>query len=71
MLIGGAKIAMSQNEPVRITFMRSRLGPRAFLIDSNLEIYSIEELRDMAARKVDFVVIDETSGDDVTRVLLA
>jgi hypothetical protein len=62
---------MSQNQPVRITFMRSRLAPRAFLVDTNLDLHSLEELRDWAARKVDFIVVDENSGKDATRVLLA
>jgi hypothetical protein len=62
---------MTQDEPVRITFMRSRLAPRAFLVDANLDLHSLDELRDWAARKVDFIVVDETSGEDITRVLLA
>lgn len=70
-LVGLAPVAMSQDEPVRITFNRSRLEPRAFLVDTNLDIHSLEELRHWAARKVDFIVLDESSGHDVTRVLLA
>ena len=62
---------MPSTEPIRITFMRSRVAPRAFLFDSNLDTYSLEELRDWAARGVDFIVIDESSGEDVTRILLA
>ena len=64
-------LAMAQNEPMRITFMRSRLAPRAFLVDANLDLHSLEELRDWAARKVDFIAVDESSGEDITRVLLA
>lgn len=62
---------MTKGDAIRITFMRSRLTPRAFLVDSNLDVHSLEELREWAARKVDFVVVDESSGEDVTRVLLA
>jgi len=51
--------------------MRSRLAPRAFLVDANLDLHSLEELRDWAARKVDFIAVDESSGEDITRVLLA
>lgn len=70
-LVGLAQVAMSQDEPVRITFFRSRLEPRAFLVYTNLDIHSLEELRHWAARKVDFIVLDESTGHDVTRVLLA
>ena len=62
---------MDRNGPIRITFIRSRLAPRAFLVDTNLDLHSLEELRDWAARKVDFIVVDESSGEDITRVLLA
>jgi hypothetical protein len=62
---------MAPKEPVRVFFIRSRLAPRAFLVDSNLDLHSLEELRDWAARKVDFIVLDESSGEDITRVLLA
>jgi hypothetical protein len=62
---------MPLTEPIRITFMRSRVGPRAFLFDANLDPRSLEELRDWAKRGLDFVVIDESSGEDVTRILLA
>ena len=49
---------MPLTEPIRITFMRSRVAPRAVLVDSNLDPHSLEELRDWAKRGVDFVVID-------------
>ena len=62
---------MDRNGRMRIMFMRSRLAPRAFLVDTNLDLHSLEELRDWAARKVDFIVVDESSGEDITRVLLA
>ena len=59
---------MSANDPIRITFVRSKIAPRALLVDSNL---SLEELRIWAERKRDFVIIDEATGEDVTRILLA
>jgi hypothetical protein len=62
---------MPLTEPIRITFMRSRVAPRVFLFDANLDPRSLEELRDWAKRGIDFVVIDESSGEDVTRILLA
>jgi hypothetical protein len=59
---------VSANDPIRITFVRSKIAPRALLVDSNL---SLEELRIWAERKRDFVIIDEATGEDVTRILLA
>jgi hypothetical protein len=62
---------MSSHEPIRITFMRSRVTTRAFLIDPNLDLHSLEELRGWARRKKAFVIIDGSTGDDITRILLA
>lgn len=62
---------MPANEPLRITFMRSRIAPRAFLVDTNLDVHSLEELRVRAARHADFVIIDESTGEDVTQIVLA
>jgi hypothetical protein len=62
---------VSANDPIRITFVRSKIAPRAFLVDSNLDSHSLEELRIWAERKRDFVIIDEATGEDVTRILLA
>jgi polyhydroxyalkanoate synthesis regulator protein len=44
---------------------------RAVLYDEQLDLRSLEDLRDWAARGVDFVVIDSETGEDVTRILLA
>jgi polyhydroxyalkanoate synthesis regulator protein len=41
------------------------------LYDEQLDLRSLEDLRDWAARGVDFVVIDSETGEDVTRILLA
>ncbi len=54
-----------------IKFHRHRYAPRAMLFDEELELRSIDELREWAARAADFVVIDSETGEDVTRVLLA
>jgi hypothetical protein len=54
-----------------IKFHRHRCAPRAVLFDEELELRSIDELREWAARTADFVVIDSETGEDVTRVLLA
>jgi hypothetical protein len=45
--------------------------PRGFLIDAELNSVSIETLRQWAARRVDFVVTDPDTGEDITRILLA
>jgi hypothetical protein len=62
---------MSANEPIRIAFIRSKIAPRAVLVDSNLDAHSLEELRNWAEQKRDFVIIDKATGEDVTRILLA
>jgi polyhydroxyalkanoate synthesis regulator protein len=54
-----------------VKFHRHRYAPRAVLFDEELELRSIDELREWAAKAVDFVVIDTASGEDITRVLLA
>jgi polyhydroxyalkanoate synthesis regulator protein len=57
--------------PRIVKFHRHRYTQRAVLFDDELELRSIEELRDWAVRGVDFVVIDTETNEDVTRVLLA
>ncbi|MFY9896007.1 MAG: hypothetical protein WAK63_17960 [Xanthobacteraceae bacterium] len=54
-----------------VKFHRHRYAPRAVLFDEELELRSIDELREWAAKAVDFVVIDTASGEDITQVLLA
>lgn len=54
-----------------VKFHRHRYTPRAVLFDEELELRSIDELREWAACAVDFVVIDAETGEDITRVLLA
>jgi polyhydroxyalkanoate synthesis regulator protein len=54
-----------------IKFHRHGNAQRAVLYDEQLDLWSLEELRNWAADGVDFVIIDSESGEDVTRVLLA
>jgi polyhydroxyalkanoate synthesis regulator protein len=58
-------------EPRIIKFHRHRYAQRAVLYDEQLDLRSIEELRDWVAQDVDFAVIDSETGEDVTRVVLA
>jgi hypothetical protein len=62
---------MARQEPIKIKYHRSRSLPRGFLIDDNLDDHSLDELREWAARKVNFVVIDSDTGEDITRIMLA
>jgi polyhydroxyalkanoate synthesis regulator protein len=57
--------------PRIVKFHRHRYAQRAVLFDDELELRSLDELRDWATRGVDFVVIDSETNEDVTRVLLA
>ena len=54
-----------------IKFHRHRFAKRAVLFDEELELRSLDELREWAARGEDFVIIDSESGEDITRILLA
>ena len=54
-----------------IKFHRHGHAQRAVLYDEQLDLRSLEDLRDWAARGVDFVVLDSETGEDVTRILLA
>jgi hypothetical protein len=62
---------MERKEPIKINFHRSRSLPRGFLIDENLDDHSLDELRKWATRKINFVVIDSDTGEDITRIMLA
>ncbi len=54
-----------------VKFHRHRYAPRAVLFDEELELRSIDELREWTTKAVDFVIIDTATGEDITRVLLA
>jgi len=58
-------------EPVVVKFVRSKLHPLGYLVDPDLNLRSVDELRRWAARQRNFVVVDSASGEDITRVLLA
>jgi polyhydroxyalkanoate synthesis regulator protein len=58
-------------EPRIVKFHRHRLAQRAVLYDEQLNLRSLEELRDWATDGVNFVIVDTETGEDVTRVLLA
>jgi len=57
--------------PRIVKFHRHRYTQRAVLFDDELELRSVDELRDWAAQGIDFVIIDTETNEDVTRVLLA
>lgn len=62
---------MKRQEPIKIKFHRSNYLLRGFLIDENLDDHSLDELRRWAERKINFVVIDSDTGEDITRIMLA
>jgi polyhydroxyalkanoate synthesis regulator protein len=62
---------MAVSEPILIKFHRHRYAPRAVLYDPELELRTIDELRDWASRDVNFIVIDSETGEDITQILLA
>jgi hypothetical protein len=59
------------SEPIRLKFVRSTIDPRSVLIDEELNLRGFDELYRWAKRKIDFVVIDADTGEDITRILLA
>jgi hypothetical protein len=58
-------------EPIIIKFLRCHYAKIGILVDANLDCRGLRELREWAARKVNFVVIDADTDEDITRVLLA
>jgi hypothetical protein len=61
----------ASGEPIRLKFIRSTIDPRSVLVDEALNPYGFDEIYDWAKRKIDFVVIDADTGEDITRILLA
>ncbi len=61
----------SKASPVVIRFHRHAHAARAVLVDANLDLHDVNQLRNWKASGIDFVVIDDETGEDVTRVLLA
>ena len=60
-----------RSEPIRLKFVRSATNPRSILVDEELNLYGFNEIQSWAKHKVDFVVIDADTGEDITRILLA
>ena len=60
-----------RSEPIRLKFIRSTIDPRSVLVDEQLNPYGFDAIYDWAKRKIDFVVIDADTGEDITRILLA
>ena len=60
-----------RNEPIRLKFVRSSIDPRSVLVDEELNLLGFDELYSWAKRKINFVVIDADTGEDITRILLA
>jgi polyhydroxyalkanoate synthesis regulator protein len=58
-------------EPIVIRFLRCHYAKTGVMVDANLDCRGLDELRQWAARKVNFVIIDDETGEDITRVLLA
>jgi polyhydroxyalkanoate synthesis regulator protein len=61
----------SRRTPIIIKFQRCYHAKIGVLLDANLDLYGLDELRRWAARKINFVVIDSDTGEDITRILLA
>ena len=64
-------MSQATNEPIGLKFIRSTIDPRSILVDEELNPYGFDEIYDWAKRKIDFVVIDADTGEDITRILLA
>ena len=61
----------ARGQPIRLKFIRSSIDPRSILVDEELNPIGFDEMHDWAKRKIDFVVIDGDTGEDITRILLA
>ena len=60
-----------KSQPIRLKFIRSTIDPRAILVDEELNSHGFDEIQKWAKRKINFVVIDADTGEDITRILLA
>lgn len=60
-----------RSEAIRLKFIRSTIDPRSVLVDEKLNLRGFDEIDDWAKRKINFVVIDADTGEDITRILLA
>jgi hypothetical protein len=60
-----------RSEPIRLEFVRSTIDPRSILNDEELNLHGFDEVHNWTKRKINFVVIDADTGEDITRILLA
>jgi hypothetical protein len=67
----GARMPQGRSEPIRLKFVRSTIDPRSVLIDEELNLHGFDEVHGWAKRRIDFVVIDADTGEDITRILMA
>jgi hypothetical protein len=67
----GAPMPQGKSEPIRLKFVRSTINPRSILVDEALNPHGFDEVDKWAKRKIEFVVIDADTGEDITRILLA
>jgi hypothetical protein len=58
-------------ESAVLKFVRCHHNKIGIIVDDNLNCVAYSELCKWAARKINFVVIDGDSGEDITRILLA
>jgi hypothetical protein len=65
-----AEDVMLTGEPIQITLVRSKITQCSLFVDSNLNTYSLGELVFWARRRTPFVIVEESTGEDITRVIL-
>jgi hypothetical protein len=58
-------------EPIILKFVRCHINQIAIFVDSNLDWWSLSDLREWAGRGVMFTVIDADTDEDMTRIVLA
>ncbi|MBV8763643.1 MAG: hypothetical protein JO137_11470 [Hyphomicrobiales bacterium] len=63
--------ARTSKKTANIIFERSRIDARAVLVDEQLNLRTLDELRRWAARRIPVRVIKSATGEDITRILLA
>jgi len=55
-----------KTEPIRLRFSRSTIDPWSVLVDEELDLRGFDEIYDWAKRKINFIVIDADTGEDIT-----
>jgi polyhydroxyalkanoate synthesis regulator protein len=56
-------------EPIVIKYHAGR--SHGVLYDADLNFRTLDELREWAARGIEFTIVDAGSGEDLTRIMLA